>query len=200
MQWLMVAFVHACRSAARTCSAPPPAGRPAVPSAFGPTAWILLGVLAVMLVATLWERWRTAELVAVLLVAATLPCLIAGRFAPDLAVASALRWALAIGFRRLLDRRLGTGAAGCSGCRLARVRQAWFGHRVPARRRADVLPCAPRVARGVLLATMVLPVLAITVMAAALQIGGTVPGRPACQDVLRRRSGRRGRISCRWHW
>ena len=52
-----------------------------------------------MLVATLWERWRTAELVAVLLLAATLPCLIAGRFATDLAVASASRWTLAIGFR-----------------------------------------------------------------------------------------------------
>ena len=36
----------------------------------------------------------------------------------------------------------------------------------------------PRVVRGVLLATMVFPVLAITVQAALLQIGGTPPAGP----------------------
>ena len=66
--------------------------------AFGSTAWIALGVLALMLAATLWERWGTAELVSSLLAAAALGCLVAGQFATDLAVASALRWALAVGF------------------------------------------------------------------------------------------------------
>lgn len=73
-----------------------------------------------MLVATLWERWRTAELAAVLLAAATLPCLIAGRFAPDLAVASALRWGLAISFAL---------------CSVAVWRRAAFGRGVPTDRR-----------------------------------------------------------------
>ena len=99
MQWLLVACCTLAEVPRELVGgAVAPAVPAAVPSAFGPTAWILLGVLAVMLVATLWERWRTAELVAVLLLAATLPCLIAGRFATDLAVASASRWTLAIGF------------------------------------------------------------------------------------------------------
>ena len=99
MQWLVVVFctlAEVPRELVR--SAASPSVTAIARNAFGPTAWILLGVTAVMLVATLWERWRTAELVAVLLAAATLPCLIAGRFAPDLAVASALRWGLAISF------------------------------------------------------------------------------------------------------
>ena len=106
------------------------------------------------------------------------------------------RLGLAVGpghrLRGLLDRRLGTRA---------------FGRRVPTASRRAFRPwmrqpsliAMPRVARGVLLATMVLPVLAITVLAALLQIGGAAPGGPRCQDVLRRPSGRRGRILCRWH-
>ena len=67
-------------------------------ASFGGGAWLLLGVLALMLIVALWDRWRRAELTSLLLVAATVPCLVAGRFAGDLAVASALRWGLAVCF------------------------------------------------------------------------------------------------------
>ena len=210
MQWwvvtlCMLAEVHR----ELVYSAVTPAMSATVPIAFGPTAWILLGILAVMLVATLWERWRTAELVAMLLVAATLPCLIAGRFAADLAVASAARWTLAIGFvvcsiavwRRVyladVCRRVCAGPfvslstapqpvgwdKRSAGPPSEAVTSLRTGRRITSAIKREIilrpiLSNAPRVARGILLATMVLPVLAITVMAAMLQIGGVVPGGP----------------------
>jgi len=67
-------------------------------SAFGGCAWTLLGVLTLVVIAALWERWGHAELEMCLLLAVSVPVLIADRFAGDLAVASAARWALAIGF------------------------------------------------------------------------------------------------------
>ena len=189
MQWLVVVFwtlAEVPRELVR--SAAPPSVTAGAWNAFGPTAWVLLGVMAVMLVATLWERWRTAELAAVLLAAATLPCLIAGRFAPDLAVASALRWGLAISFalcsvavwRRAhlaeVCRRIGACSPGFS--RNPGEAPSEGGTTSP-----EIPPkgettngAAPRVARGVLLATMVLPVLAITVVAAMLNIDGTPTG------------------------
>ncbi len=68
------------------------------PAAFGPGAWLLLAVLAAMLIVALWDRWGRAELVSSLLLAAAVPCLLAGRFVGDSAVGSALRWGLAICF------------------------------------------------------------------------------------------------------
>ena len=130
-----------------------------------------------MLVATLWERWRTAELVAVAAGGrhAAMPDRRPVRHGPGrrlgVAVDSGHR------LRRLLDRRLGTGVSG---------------RRVPALRAGPFAPgrgdVAHRRAAGrasVLLATMVLPVLAITVVAAMLQIGGAAPGGTRCQDILR---------------
>jgi hypothetical protein len=170
---------------------------PAVPDAVGPTAWILLGVLLVVFLATLWERWRTAELVAVLLLAATLPCLVAGRFAPDLAVASALRWTLAIGFaacsiavwgrEHLANacRRFHAGpyAPGTVGWAEGATSPS-DGPRVAPLEAGMSSTVAPQVARGVLLATMVLPVLAITILAALLQIGGTAPAGPLAKTFF----------------
>ncbi len=176
MQWLLVAcctLAEVPRELIRGLAAAAPA---VVPSAFGPTAWILLGVVAVMLIATLWERWRTAELVAVLLVAATLPCLIAGRFATDLAVASASRWTLAISFAVCSIAVWGRRYL-ADGCR--RI------HAGPFAQGAGTSPISgPRVARSVLLATTVLPVLAITVVAAMLQISGAPFGGPVAKTFF----------------
>jgi hypothetical protein len=148
----------------------------AVPDAFGPTAWVLLAGVTAMLAATLWERWGTAELFAALLAAATLPCLIAGRFAMDLAVASASRWTLAIAF------------AACSVAVWSRRRLAGACLRLHAGPFApgaqSPLIAAPRLARGVLLATLVVPVLAITVLAAMLQIGGTAAAGPVASTFF----------------
>ena len=99
MQWLVLAACALAEAPRELIAGGAlPAEAAASPGAFGPTAWILLGVLLALLVVSLWERWGSAELVSLLLAASALPLLIAGRFATDLAVASALRWALAIGF------------------------------------------------------------------------------------------------------
>ena len=138
----------------------------------GGGAWLLLGVLAAMLIAALWQRWRNAELVSSLLLAATVPCLVAGRFAGDLAVASALRWGLAGCF-------LVVSAAIWGRKRLLRVcRQA--------RMSVDLDRSGSWIAHGVSLATTALPVLALTVVAAFCQFGGTKPGGPAVNTFFHR--------------
>ena len=173
MQWLVVTF---CILGEIPSELLPGAISATIPSAFGPTAWILLGVLVVMIIATLWERWRTAELVAVLLLASTLPCLIAGQFAPDLAVASAARWSLAIGFvvcsvavwerKDLADR-----------CQWIHAGPFVFGG-------PTSLITAPRVARSVLLATMLLPMLVLTVVGIMLQINDVTHGGPLANSFF----------------
>ena len=133
---------------------------------------MLLGILAAVAVVTLWERWRKAELTGSLLLAVTAAGLIAGQFAGDLAVASALRWTLAVAFvvcslavwQREHVLRI---------CRLAHTR-------------IDVGSLGPRIARAALVATAAAPVLAITVLAAMLQIGGTSPGGPAADSFFER--------------
>ena len=67
-------------------------------SACGGCAWTLLGVLTLLAVAALWERWGYVELQMSLLLTVSVPVLIADRFVNDLAVASAARWALAVCF------------------------------------------------------------------------------------------------------
>ena len=62
----------------------------------GPTAWILLMLLAAIHVIALWDRWEKSYLIGSLILAATVPCLIAGYFASEAANASALRWGFAI--------------------------------------------------------------------------------------------------------
>jgi len=144
------------------------AGRAAAGSqleAFGPTAWILVGVLASSLVVALWHRWRKDELASSLLVAATVPCLVAGQFAGEQATASALRWGL------------GIGLAVCSAAFWQRRQfERWSRH---AGAMIAVGANGPRTGRAVLLATTVGPVLALTVLATLLRLARTTPGGPA---------------------
>jgi len=139
-------------------------------AAGGGGAWVLLIVLATVMIAAMWERWGRVELVSTLLLGATIPCLIASRLVDSLAVASALRWGLAICFvvssiavldrRRLLGwcRRLGTNV--------------------------DVGPDGPQIARATTLATMVGPVLALTILAALLQLTGISLNGPAAESLF----------------
>ncbi len=143
---------------------------------FGPAAWILLGTMVVMLLAALWQRWGTAEMVAALLTAATLPCLIAGRFTTDLAVTSTLRWTVAAGFLACSAAVWGRGYLAAA-CRLLRAGPFAPGAPTPQ-------PAAPRLARGVMLVTMLLPMLAITVVAALLWIGGFPPAGPVAKTFF----------------
>ena len=71
--------------------------------AFGPGGWLLVGLLAVVLIASL--RLRTDEepsgdmtLIGLVILSLSVPLMWAGSFAPELATASALRWGLAAAF------------------------------------------------------------------------------------------------------
>jgi len=135
----------------------PPTG-PSDP--YGPTAWVLVGVLALTMAVALWHRWRRAELASALLVAATVPYLLAGPFAAEGAAASALRWWLAIGFV-LGAAAVWARSALCRACR--QVGAA-----------IDVGVEGPRISQGLLLATTALPVLALTIPAAWLHSAGVL--------------------------
>jgi len=144
-----------------------PAGRVAVgffPEAFGPAAWLLVAVLALGLLAALWHRWREAEAASSLLLAATVPCLIAGQFVGERAVASALRWGLAVGFVLLSAVVWQRG----------RLRHccAKFGAVIESG------AVGPRISRALLVATTAVPVLILTLVAAPGQLGGSSPGGP----------------------
>ena len=135
-------------------------------------AWLLVGLLGVVSIAALWQRWRVAELIGALLLAATVPCLIAGQWADARAVASALRWALALGFA-VCSIAVWQRRALLQGCRRLAA-QLELGAKAPA------------AARAVLLTTMAAPVLVLTIAAAALQIGGVSAGGPVAETFFDR--------------
>jgi len=66
-------------------------------SALGRGSWLLFGVALAVMLAGQWERCRRLDLLGALLVSAMAVPLTAGRWEPDVAVASALRWGVAIG-------------------------------------------------------------------------------------------------------
>jgi hypothetical protein len=127
-------------------------------STCGGCAWTLLGVLTLVIVAALWERWKKSELEICLLLAVSVPVLIADRFVNDLAVASAARWALAICF------------VACSSAVWGRKWLQGLGDRIHVR--LEITESGPWTARGILVILTALPVLLITLEAALLQLGG----------------------------
>jgi hypothetical protein len=175
--WLQTLVAAACvtPSVIQELSAHSPGAHAAdaVQRAWGPAAWILLGLLAVMLIAALWERWRSAEMVGLLLLGPTAACLAAGRFAGEVAVGSALRWGLAISFL--------VGSA-----------FIWQRHRLLAwsrlaKTRVVLDSDGPRIARTVLLTLTAWPVFIVTFFAAVLRFASVTPGGPAagsCFDQL----------------
>jgi hypothetical protein len=132
-------------------------------AAVGPAAWLLVGLLTLVMIVALWDRWEMGELVSSLLLAATVPWLIAGQFASQWATASALRWSLAVAFVLgvvVIWQRTRLYA-------LARLLHA------PVRN-AKMAPLA----RWVVVATTALPVVGLTLAAACPQLAGTSPGGP----------------------
>ncbi|MBN1591389.1 MAG: hypothetical protein JW888_17890, partial [Pirellulales bacterium] len=131
----------------------------------GPRAWLLVGLLAAAAIARLWHRFENIDLVSLLLIGVTIPCLVAGRFADALAVETAWRWALAvallIGSVMVWNRDW-----------LARLARRW-------RVRAFLGTDAVRLARSGLIATTAVPIVGLTALAAVLQISRTPPGGPA---------------------
>lgn len=85
------------REVIRATSTPPPpiAWVDALAIATGPAAWLLAGILAVVLVLTFWERCRPMAIAGFVLVGLTIPVLIAGQYRSEFAAANMLRWGLA---------------------------------------------------------------------------------------------------------
>ncbi|MBN1909785.1 MAG: hypothetical protein JW818_08600 [Pirellulales bacterium] len=133
--------------------------------AAGPWAWLLVGLLAARAIGALWHHWTLAEMIAGLLVALSAPCLIAARFAPEMACASALRWTLA------------GGLAVLSGIVCTRRPVATWIRQIGGR--LDLPADAPVWARGVLLAGAVSPVVGLTLLAALLRFLDISPNGPA---------------------
>ena len=127
-------------------------------NAVGGCAWILLGVLAIVVIAALWEHWGRAELEIGLLLAVSVPVLVANRFAADFSAASATRWALAICF------------VVCSAAVWGRKWLKMLCEKLHVK--LDMPQEGPRTARGVLVILSALPVILLTLAAAMIQLAG----------------------------
>jgi hypothetical protein len=132
--------------------------------ACGPAAFLLLAALAAVLTVALWERRRAHAAIYLLVVALTLPILIAGPFETELTTASALRWGLALGF-------------------VVYSIPLWMRQRVLGW--AERLGCLPEesaalpvYARWMLLLLAVAPVLALTTAVAVMGFEGHTPSGP----------------------
>jgi hypothetical protein len=134
-------------------------------AATGPDAWVLLGLLALVLVTALWDRMQSEAVLGLVLLALGIPLLAAGAFAGDRAAASAIRWGLAVCFviysTALWLREMLAGSAARLGIRTEGI----------ARLAASV--------RMVLLGGAAAPLLALTVIVASLQMAGEPLGGPA---------------------
>jgi hypothetical protein len=127
-------------------------------NAYGLGAWMLLGVLAIALVAALWDREQRAAVLGLILLGVTAAVLVAAGFKESLATASALRWALGICF-------LAFSVPLWLRNPLAQVVARLHLLRVPDRRLSLL-------ARGLLVLSMIMPVLGLTIAAAIIGFGG----------------------------
>ena len=157
-----------------------------IQQAFGPPAWILLAVLGVIAVAGLWDRWGRADLVAALLVGRDRPVPVwPDRFSP-------------IG----PPPRCCAGAWPSPSCSCRSPSGSGIASRrcgAKARACIAVGPEGPAIARVVLLATTALPVVGLTVLAAMVRLGGTLPA-DRVPEPSSPTSGRSGPASCRCCW
>jgi hypothetical protein len=142
------------------------------PHGHGSGAWLLLGMLVVTLVASLWDRQRREAVFGLVLLTATAPVLMAGRFDAQLAAASALRWGLAL-------------------CLILASVPIWL--RDPLARLAVKLGCAADgtvspspLVRRLMLVCLMLPVLALTVAVAVIGFAGQQPAGPAATSFFAR--------------
>src|SRR5205823_10731274 len=137
----------------------------AVPAgAFGAGAWLLLGVLATALAATLWDRVPLAVL-GLAAAALTVPVLAAGPWDAELSAATALRWGLAMAL------------PACSV-------PLWLRdavRRVASRAGVDTEPGLPlgRLVRVLFVGGTAGPVLLLTAVVALLGFTGQAPAGPA---------------------
>jgi hypothetical protein len=141
-------------------------------AATGPSAWLLLGVLILVIGTALWDRLVSEAALGLLFLALTVPLLIAGAFADDRSSASAVRWGLSIVF------------VICSAGIWLRASLARFAAEIGIK--TDETPRIVVAARGVLIALAAAPVLALTAVVASLQIAGEPLGGPVAGSLFDR--------------
>ena len=165
----------------------------------GPTAWLLWALLAATAIASLWQRWRNEETIAALLIVVAAAALIAGQFQSDLAVASALRWSLAItglvvsvavwqqqrsgawcrAAGAKIDGRQSSRHTPCAVRPAAPAARLFQKSETSGGRHTDHASMVPGACYFVLLAALTwLPVLLLTAVAALVQFSGSVPPGP----------------------
>jgi hypothetical protein len=132
--------------------------------AYGAGAWTLLAVLAVTLILACWDRFTSNLTAGLVVLAISVPILIAGPFTPQLAVASALRWGLAITF---LVCAVPVWLRGPLGTMAERLRM-----------KVEPLAQAAVTARVLLVLGCMVPVLALTADIALLGFIGQHPAGP----------------------
>jgi hypothetical protein len=138
--------------------------------AHGLGAWMLLGVLAIALVAALWQREQSAAVLGLILLGVTASVLQAAAFEEDLATASSLRWAFGICF---------IAFSGPVWLRnpLMQFARSVFGFRGDSQNGAVLRTAAKPgtlavLVRGLLIACTVVPVLGLTLAAVIIGWGG----------------------------
>jgi hypothetical protein len=133
-----------------------------------PSAWLLCGATAVVLILVLARRRAGIALVGLAALALTIPYLTAGRFAADQAAIGALGWTLGAAF-------------------LALSIPLWLPGRPPQANglRAQRLDLA-RMTRAILVAGAVLPVLLLTMLDAAIRFDGQLPITPTAATFFGR--------------
>jgi hypothetical protein len=150
-----------------------------VADAYGPGAWQLLGVLALVLGVSLWQpppgRRQGEAVLGLAVLAMTVPVLWAWPFAAEAATASALRWGLTAAFLAcsLLLWLRGPLAALAGGMGIPRPAPGLAGR-----------------VRRVLLDLAVVPVLLLTAAVTALVLAGTPPAGPAAASFFAELGGR----------
>ncbi|MDY0166766.1 MAG: hypothetical protein RBS80_09500 [Thermoguttaceae bacterium] len=142
-------------------------------------AWLVVALLSAGLLIELWQRWGRAELLSALVLAGTVPWLLAGRALDHVAVASALRWTasgLFLGASALVWWRDGlTRLTTAGGIR-------WHSAERSTPQPAFMPP--DRVARAAILAFGLLPAIALTIVAAALRLDYVTPRGPLVDSVF----------------
>lgn len=140
------------------------------PHAYGPGAWVVLGTLGLTFVVQLRGRRRADALLILVFLFHLVPVLAAGALAGELAVASALRWTLAL-------------------CYLLVSALLWL--REPLARGAQHLGLSlphslPAVVRAMTLVGALLPVLALSAAVAVIEFIGEHSAGPVAGSVFER--------------
>ncbi len=132
--------------------------------AFEPAAWALTGLLALVVLAALWDNRARLAVVGLVLLAVTVAVLAAGEMRLDEAVASALRWELGLCF------------VACSICIWSR--EHFSSQFLRLGMRLALVGLVPKILRSILIVLTVIPILTLTVVVAALGFAGVKPSGP----------------------